>query len=124
MGVALVLTLAAMTTGLSAFSILLGQAGEPLLAALALGCFLMGGFSFLVATLLQVGTSGVAARVWGETGTTPGWLEPMWIAASWAEMSYIMLSSLAYVAWGVGVVNSGFSAKWPDGRAWPSVGCL
>ena len=53
-----VLTLAAMTTGLSTFSILFGQAGEPLLAAIALGYFLMGGFSFLVATLLQVGPSG------------------------------------------------------------------
>lgn len=36
----------------------------------------------------------------------------MWTAASWAEMSYIMLTSLAYVAWGVGVVNSGFPATW------------
>jgi hypothetical protein len=112
MGVAWVLMLAAMTTGLSAFTVLLGQAGEPLVAAIALGCFLLGAFSFLVATLVHVGPSGVAARIRGETGTTPGWLEPMWTVASWAETSYITLTSIAYVAWGVSVVTSGFPATW------------
>jgi hypothetical protein len=112
MGIAWVLMLGVMTTGLSAFSVLLGQAGEPTLAAVGLGSFILGAVSFLVATFIQVGPSGVAARVRSETVATPGWLESMWIAASWAEMSYIMLTSVAYVPWGVGIVKSDFPATW------------
>ncbi|HEX2154301.1 MAG TPA: hypothetical protein VHL52_10020 [Acidimicrobiia bacterium] len=111
-GIAWVLYLAAMTTGLSAFSVLLAQAGEPVLAAVALGLFLLGAFSCLVFIILQFGPSGLAARVQGETGVTPGWLEPLWIAVSWAEVSYIMLTSLAYVVWGVGAVISGVPTIW------------
>jgi hypothetical protein len=112
MGIAWVLMLAVMTTGMSVFSVLLGQRGESTLAAVGLGSFVLGAVSFLVATFIQVGPSGVAARVRSESGATPGWLEPLWIAASWAEMSYIMLTSLAYLVWGVGMVNIGFPATW------------
>jgi hypothetical protein len=118
LGIGLIVMLAAATAGLSAFSVLLGQAGEGALAAAALGSFLLGTFGFVAAISLQFGPSGVAARVRRDTGATPGWLEPMWTAASWAETSYIILASLAYVAWGVGMVKSGFPATW---AGWASI---
>jgi hypothetical protein len=36
----------------------------------------------------------------------------MWTAASWAETTYIILGSLAYLVWGVGMVKSGFPSAW------------
>ena len=111
-GTGLILMLVAGTAGLSAFSVLLGQAGEGIPAAVALGSFLLGAFGFVAGIFLQFGPSEMAARVRRDTGATPGWLEPMWTAASWAETTYIILASLAYVVWGVGMVKSGFPSAW------------
>lgn len=117
-GIGMILLLATATAGLSAFSVLLGQAGEGTLAAVALGSFLLGAFGFVAAIFLQFGPVGLAARVRRDTGTTPGWLEPMWTAAGWAETTYIILASLAYVVWGLGMVKSGFPAPW---AGWASI---
>ncbi|HUF15114.1 MAG TPA: hypothetical protein VMQ46_04445 [Acidimicrobiia bacterium] len=111
-GTGLILMIVAATAGLSAFSVLLGQAGEGIPAAVALGSFLLGAFGFVAGIFLQFGPSEIAARVRRDTGTTPGWLDPMWTAASWAETTYIILASLAYVAWGVGMVKSGLPSAW------------
>jgi hypothetical protein len=112
----MILLLATATAGLSAFSVLLGQAGEGPLAAVALGSFLLGAFGFVAAIFLQFGPAVLAARVRRATGTTPGWLEPMWTAAGWAETTYIILASLAYVVWGLGMVSSGFPSAWAVGE--------
>ncbi len=117
-GSGMIVLLATATAGLSAFSVLLGQAGEGILAAVALGSFLLGVFGFVAAIFLQFGPVKVAARIRRDTGTTPGWLEPMWMAASWAETTYIILASLAYVVWGLGMVKSGFPSAW---AGWASI---
>jgi hypothetical protein len=117
-GIGMILLLATATAGLSAFSVLLGQAGEGPLAAVALGSFLLGAFGFVAAIFLQFGPAVLAARVRRATGTTPGWLEPMWTAAGWAETTYIILASLAYVVWGLGMVSSGFPSAW---AGWASI---
>jgi hypothetical protein len=117
-GIGLILMLAVATAGLSGFSVLLGEAGEGTLAGVALGSFLLGTFGFVVGICLQFGPSRVAARVRRETGATPGWLEPMWTAANWAEVTYIVLASLAYLAWGLAMVNTGFPATW---AGWASI---
>lgn len=117
-GVGLILMLTAATAGLSAFSALLGQAGEGPLAAAALGSFLLGAFAFVVGIFLQFGPAEVAARIRRDTGTTPGWLAPMWTAATWAETTYIMLAGVAYVVWGLGMVTSGFPSAW---AGWASI---
>lgn len=117
-GIGMILQLAAATAGLSAFSVLLGQAGEGALAAIALGFFLLGAFGFVAAIFLQFGPAVLAARVRRDTGATPEWLEPMWTAARWAETAYIILASLAYVVWGLGMVSSGFPSAW---AGWASI---
>lgn len=117
-GIGMILLLAAATAGLSAFSVLLGEAGEGPLAAVAIGSFLLGAFGFVAAIFIQFGPVEVAARVRRETGTTPGWLEPMWSAAGWAEITYIILASIAYVVWGLGMVSSGFPSAW---AGWASI---
>ena len=42
----------------------------------------------------------------------------MWAAANWAEVSYIVLSSLAYVVLGIAMFRAAFPATW---AAWASV---
>jgi multidrug transporter EmrE-like cation transporter len=42
----------------------------------------------------------------------------MWTAAGWAETTYIILASLAYVVWGLGMVSSGFPSAW---AGWASI---
>jgi len=117
-GFGLILMLAAATSGLSAFSVLLAQAGEGPIAAVALSSFLLGAFGFVAGIFLQFGPSEMAARVRRDTGTTPGWLEPMWTAATWAETTYIVLASFAHVVWGLAMVNSGFPSAW---AGWASI---
>jgi hypothetical protein len=45
-------------------------------------------------------------------------LEPMWTAASWAETTYTILASFAYVVWGLGMVMSSFPSAW---AGWASI---
>jgi hypothetical protein len=117
-GIGMVLLLSVATAGLSAFSVLLGQAGAGTLAGAALGLFLLGAFGWVAGIFLQFGPVGVAAQARRDTGTTPGWLEPMWKAAGWAEITYIILASVAYMVWGLGMVNRGFPSAW---AGWASI---
>jgi len=117
-GIGMTLLVATATAGLSAFSVLLGQAGEGTLAAIAIGTFLLGAFGWVAGIFLQFGPVELASRVQADTGATPGWLEPMWTAAGWAETTYIILASVAYVVWGLGMVKSSFPAPW---AGWASI---
>ena len=103
---------------MSAFGVLLSHDGEWLLASIALGVFVLGVVSMLTTAYVLFGSVGVAAQVRGDSKATPGWLEPMWVAANWAEVSYIVLTGLAYVVLGIGMVRSGFPATW---AAWASL---
>jgi len=118
MGVVWVAMLAVATAGISAFGVLLSRSGEGILASIALGLFIPGVVSMLAAVFVLFGSVGVAAQARRDAGTTPGWLEPMWAAANWAEVSYIVLSSLAYVVFGIAMVRAVFPATW---AAWASV---
>ena len=118
MGIVWVAMLAVTTTGISAFGVLLSRSGEGILVSIALGLFVLGVASMLAAAFVLFGSVGVAAQARRSAGTTPGWLEPMWAAVTWAEATYIVLSSLAYVVFGIGMFRAGFPATWV---AWASV---
>ncbi len=110
--------LAVATAGLTAFSLLLAQAGQGTLAGIGMGAFLLGALAWLTGVILQVALVSRAATVRRDTGTTPGWLQPFWSAGLWFEGGFILLSNLAYVAWGVAMVQSGFPAEW---AGWASI---
>lgn len=112
MGIVWVAMLTVATAGIGAFGMLLGRRGEGILVSIALGLFIPGVFSMLAAVFVLFGAGGVGAQARRDAGVTPGWLEPMWIAANWAEVSYIVSSSLAYIVLGIGMVRAGFPATW------------
>ena len=118
MGIVWVAMLAVATAGMSAFGVLLSRGGERVLASIAVGIFILGVVSMLATVFVLFGSVGVASQVRRDAGATPGWLEPMWVAANWAEVSYTILTGLAYVVFGIGMVISGFPAMWV---AWASV---
>ena len=118
MGIVWVATLAVATAGVSAFGLLLSESGEGVLAAMALGLFIPAAVSMLAAVFVLFGSVGVAAQARRDSGTTPGWLEPMWAAVNWGEVSYIVLSSLAYVVLGIAMLRAAMPATW---AAWASV---
>ena len=118
MGLIWVAMLAVVTAGVSTLGVLLGRSGEGILAAIGLGLFVPGVVSMLATVFVLFGSVGVAARVRRDAGATPGWLEPMWTAANWAEVSYIVLTGLAYIVFGIAIMRSVLPATW---AAWASV---
>jgi hypothetical protein len=114
-----VLILGVLMVGAAGFTILLDQAGEPVLAAMGLGLLMLGAFSWLVGLLLQYASAESAGRVRAGGGETPTWLEPMWVAAGRSEVVYVVMTALAYVVWGVAIVGSGFPAVW---AGWAAIG--
>ena len=53
-----------------------------------------------------------AARERDTTGETPTWLEGLWNGAWWAELTYVLAANVAFVAWGVGILEVGYPARW------------
>jgi hypothetical protein len=119
MGSIWIAMLAVATAGITAFGVLLSRSGEGILASLGWGLFISGVVSMLIAVFFLFGSVGVAAEARRENGATPGWLEPIWAAANWAEVTYIVLSSLSYVIMGIGMVRVGYPIPWV---AWASIG--
>lgn len=101
-----------LTGGLTAFVFQLAEAGETVWGALGLGVFLLGALAFPPAVLLMVATVDHAARERRDEGSTPTWVHPAWLSAWWSERAFVVGANLAYVAWGVGIVASGFPATW------------
>ena len=101
-----------MTAGFTAFGFQLGAAGEPVLAALGLGAVLVGALGFVIGVLPMTTTVAAAAVVKRETSTSPGWLKPMWDSFGMMERTFVIAANLAYAAWGVAIVDSGFPAEW------------
>ncbi len=101
-----------MASGLTAFTLQLAEAGEAVWAALGLGAFLIGAGSFLAGALPMITAVEAAAVVRRDTGATPPWLQPAWDAGGWLERTFVIAANLAYVAWGVAIVRSGFPSDW------------
>jgi hypothetical protein len=98
--------------GLAAFTFQLSAAGEPAWAALGFGAFLLVAIAFVVVVLFMSTAVSSASIVRRESGTTPDWLASVWQASWWVERSFVIGANLAYVAWGVGIVDSGFPSEW------------
>ena len=118
MGTVWIAMLAVATAGIGAFGVLLGRGGEGILAAVGLGLFFLGVVSMLAAASTLFGSVGVAAQARRDAEQTPAWLEPMWTAANWSEAVYIVVTGLAYVVFGIGMLRAGLPAAW---AVWASV---
>lgn len=112
MGLAWMPILMLAVAGMTAFSHQLAASGSATLSYLALGAFLLGSFAWLGGVLVQTSSVRHAARMRASSGSTPVWLQPGWDLAWWSELTYVSAANLAFVAWGAGMLDTGFPADW------------
>lgn len=101
-----------LTGGVSGLAYLLADAGEPVLAFVALGGYLVALFSWVFGVILQTASISQAAEQRAETGATPSWIEPLWRAGYIAEATWVIGGNLAYALFGVAVLGTGLLAAW------------
>jgi len=107
------------TGGLAGFIYLLADAGEPILAFVAIGFYLVALFAWVFGLITQASATSQAASQRTETGETPAWIHPFWQAGYFAEGTWIIGSNLAYAILGIGVLQSGMIGGW---AGWSAVG--
>ena len=119
MGVAWLPILALTVAAMTAFSYQLASLDAGTLGYLALGAFLFGAFAWLVGVLVQTTSMRRAAAIRAATGVTPDWLEAAWSAAWWSELTFVAAANVAFIVWGVAILDTGFPADW---MGWAAIG--
>jgi hypothetical protein len=119
MGAIWVGTVAAVAAGMTGLTVVLVDAGAGVVAGLALGGFLVTTTGWLIGVIAQTVGAGQGAKERRETGDTPGWLPPVWMAAWWSELTWVVVSNLALVVWGFAILDSGAVARW---AGWTFIG--
>ncbi|MFQ5966124.1 MAG: hypothetical protein ACE5MI_00770 [Acidimicrobiia bacterium] len=119
MGSTWVAILGVLTAGMVGLAWLLAASGQGTLAWVSLGAYLIGVGAWLWGIFVQTPVTWTAASQRRETGSTPGWLQPFWLAAFMAELSFLILTNLAYAGMGVAIIASSFPAVW---AGWVAVG--
>ncbi len=102
----------ALTGGVFGLGYLLADAGEPILASVAVGAFTVAVFASVGGLVVQATSVSEAARQRTETGGTPSWLHPAWNGAFVAELSWISGANLAYALIGFTILETGLVAAW------------
>jgi hypothetical protein len=110
--------MSAVVAGMTALALLLADAGEPALAGVGLGLFLVAALCWCIGVLFQGAPAAVAAQARRDGGETPGWLAPLFAAIGWMEVTYVVGTAVAYVVLGAAMVESEFPAAW---TGWASV---
>lgn len=101
-----------LTGGVFSVSYLLADAGEPILAYVAVGGYTVAAFAWVYGLLVQAAAVSEASKQRAETGTTPSWLHPFWNGAFVAELLWISGANLAYALIGVTILQTGLVAEW------------
>jgi len=101
-----------LSAGFMAFTFQLASEGEPVWAAIGFGTFLPVAVALFLGATLMVATVADAAEDRRKTGSIPGWAQPVWRTAWWLERAFVIGANLAYVAWGIAIVATGFPAVW------------
>lgn len=107
------------TGGVAGLTHLLADAGEPVLAFVALGGYLVALFPWVAGVILQGAAVSQAADQRVKTGETPAWIHPFWNAAYVAEATWVIGANVAYVLFGIAVLRTGLVAEW---AGWVAVG--
>ncbi|MGB8362556.1 MAG: hypothetical protein WCE80_14255 [Acidimicrobiia bacterium] len=102
----------AMTGGMAGLTWLLVDGGEPVLASVAVGGYVVALIPWLFGLTFQTAGVARAARSRGETGRTPDWLQPLWDTAYLGEIIWIVASNLAHAVFGLALVQTGLVASW------------
>ena len=90
----------------------LAEAGEPVLAFVAVGGYAVAAVAWIAGLIIQAASVSQAARQRAEAGTTPSWLHPFWQAGYFAELAWIAGANIAYALIGVAILQTGLVAAW------------
>jgi hypothetical protein len=101
-----------MSGGIFGLSYLLADAGEPVLAYVALGGYVVAVMAWVIGVIVQGAAVAEAARQQSDTGVTPAWIHPFWGGAFAAEILWIAGSGLAYALMGLAVLQTELLAGW------------
>lgn len=98
--------------GVFGFTYLLADGGEPVLAYVALGGFVISVLSWAFGVTIQAAAVSEASKQRTEAGVTPEWIHPFWNAAFLLEVVWIVGSNIAYSLVGVAILQTGVVADW------------
>lgn len=102
----------AMTAGIAGLTWLLIDGGEPVLASVAVGAYLVALTPWMFGLTFQAAGVARAARSRGETGVTPDWLQPFWDTAFLGELTWVIGSNIAHAVFGLALVQAALVATW------------
>ena len=98
--------------GVFGLGYLVADAGEPVLASVAVGGFAVAALAWVNGQIVQAASVSEAAKQRSETGVTPGWLHASWNGAFVAELSWLVGANLAYAVMGAAILRTDFVADW------------
>jgi hypothetical protein len=104
--------LVTVTSGVFGFASLLADGGEPVLAYVGLGGYVVVVLAWVFGLTVQAAGVSEAARQRAESGATPAWLHPLWNAAFLTEMFWIVGSNFVYALAGLAILRTGVVADW------------
>ncbi len=104
--------LALAVAGLGGFASQLAAEGAGTLAWAGLAAYVFGAVAWLVGVMAQSVAIRVAAELRRDTGSNPDWAEVAWTTAWWSELTFVLVANLAFVAWGIAMLDTGFPAEW------------
>lgn len=102
----------AMTAGLAGLTWLLVDGGEPVLASVAVGSYVVALIPWQFGLIFQTAGVSRASRSRAETGRTPDWLQPLWDTAYLGEIIWIVGANLAHAIFGLALVQTALVAPW------------
>lgn len=91
---------------------MLADGGEPVLAYVALGGYVVAVLAWVFGVSFQAAAVSEAAKQRSESGATPAWLHPLWSAAFLAEIVWIVGSNISYALFGLVILQTGVVADW------------
>ena len=98
--------------GVFGLTSLLVVGGEPVLANVALGGFVISALSWVLGVTLQAAPVSEASQRRAERGVTSEWIHPFWNASFLLEIVWIVGSNIAFSLLGVAILQTGVVAEW------------
>jgi hypothetical protein len=108
MGIVWMAMLAVVAGGMVGLAAILDET----LGWVALGVFLVGVAAWLVGVTLQAAGVAVAAAERVDTGSTPGWVHPLWAVGWMCELSWVIAANAASIGFGIAIVGGDVLAAW------------
>lgn len=100
------------TGGVGGLTYLLDDAGEPVLAYVAFGGYLIAVVAWIFGLMIQAAAVSQASKQRTKTQETPSWIHPFWEAGYFAEGVWVIGANLAYAVIGVALLQSDLVGAW------------